>query len=146
MKKYCTVEKSSEWKDLWTSCSKIDPQENEITYELWASHMSAGDQVVTINRSRDLLLEKIRSLQDDLGIGEFMKALQPMEVSTQADRTMKRGASGNFSDTTDDDGDGDDGDGGVDSARTRSVLTEIFTAGAAALNQSAQDRSGKKEQ
>jgi hypothetical protein len=92
MRKYVTVEKKLEWKEFWCACSKLDPPNNEINYELWVSHMSSGDQVVTINRSRDLLLEKIRAVKDELGIGHFMKTVQPVEVSQSTpDHSSKHG-------------------------------------------------------
>jgi hypothetical protein len=80
VKRWATVDRKSEWKDIWVAMSKLDPLENDMRYEIWATHMLAGDQIVQIWRSRDLLMEKIRQLQIDLGIATFTKAVMPVEI------------------------------------------------------------------
>jgi uncharacterized membrane protein YgcG len=84
VKKYAATEKQSEWKSIWIAVNRLDVQENEVKYEIWATHMACGDQILIINRSRDQLIEKIRALKDELGIGKFVKTVQPVEVTASA--------------------------------------------------------------
>lgn len=73
--------------------SKFDPIENDMRYEIWATHWLPGDQIVSLYRSRDALLEKVRALRIEMGIATFMKAVIPIEMGTASihDRPRESG-------------------------------------------------------